>query len=244
MAIAFGDKTSKACETGPDGTLTAPVITGSDTILFLALAINDTSCSYAEYDGVDLGPPILHRSIDYIDTYIWAVLNPGSAKDFHVHVSIQTWVMFAWYYTGVHQTTPYRTPSEAYGYQTHPATVDVTNSQAGDLITGFFGVDDDTLGTIGGGQAERGRQYNATSESGAGIDDEPGASGTVVHSWDANGGDNFNYGWVDWAIPLIPAGGAYTLDVDAGPYLLTGYDVTLSKGGGVVGDSIKLIWTR
>lgn len=210
--IAYGNKTSKAESiTSQTFTLTAPAVSGANKVMVLFATFN-TASDYsptATYNLASLGAPVYSEVVNYIYLAVWIVTNPASAADFVVDMggSLEiSYTLHAAYFTGVNQSTPYRTAAMATG-TSNPATVSVTNSQSGDLIVGCFGIDDTsalngmTEARIGAGQA-----YISTVHGGdaaGSLDTEPGASGTVVHSWDfVDNGDN---GWGVIAIPLIPA---------------------------------------
>lgn len=216
MAIAYGSATTQT-GTNAGATLTAPVLSGSDRALVLIMVINgvgelepDLTCTYNGADIAAYKVGTVRR--DYARTSMWVIQNPASAADW-----VLDWapgndpaylIMVAAYYTGVNQTTPARTAVTASG-PSNPATVDVTNSQQNDLIVGGFGVNDVadadgfTSARCGAGQTYQGRLVHGDVQ--VGFCDEPGASGTVVHSWDYV--DNTNAGWACIAVPLIPIGG-------------------------------------
>jgi len=220
VAIAFGGFTAdegKIIAYSPSEiSLTAPTVTGSDTVMLLAMSFNTDQDQdpTATYNSVSLGAPDWELYDDYTYTAVWIVVNPASAALFEVTHNTTAgnaaWTLQAWYYTGVDQDTPNRTASTATASSGSPATVDVTNSASGDLITGFFGGDDTaeedgyTEARIGGGQTYRNYICNSTEESHSAVCDEPGASGTVTHSW----AHASSYGWTVTAIPLIPVAGA------------------------------------
>jgi uncharacterized protein (TIGR02145 family) len=219
-AIAYGDVTTLSGKgAATTDALTAPSVSGSDTVMILFAAVNaanDLSLT-ASYAGASLGSPDIDGVfVNYIKTAAWIVVNPTSAGNFVVSGVDQScgmycsWALTAIYYTGVEQSTTYRTGKTGTGLDT-PATVDVTNSQSGDLIVGLFGLDDTadsngmTEARIGGGQVYRSQVTNGTSEAAASVGEESGASGTVTHSWAFV--NDANNGWSEIAIPLIPVGG-------------------------------------
>lgn len=217
-AIAFGNSTtigfdvqvtcvSQVC------TLTAPTISGSDTVLLISMSLNadqDFPPLSATYDGVTLASPFDSGAVNFTRTLVWVVTNPGSAKNFAATFdpsNTNRGVITAVYYTGVSQSGSYRTETVGTGLTT-PATLSVTNSQSSDTIVGFFSINDTTLvngftlARVGAGQTFRSQEeYNGESQ--LAISDEPGASGTVTHSWTfVNDGNN---GWAGVAFPLVAA---------------------------------------
>lgn len=219
--IAYGSLTSTSAGGAWHTTVTlaaAPTVTGSNTVMIFTCTENgggELPPTTATYDGVDLGVAVGTVQINYTRTTVWILKNPASAKAFTVTFPSNTaWsvILTAFYYTGVDQTTVYRTATTATGLTT-PATLGVTNSQTNDLIVGVFGLNDTTdangmtSARIGAGQTFR---FQLTEAAGAGtacsIGDEPGASGTVTHSWTFV--ENADNGWAEVAVPLIPAAAA------------------------------------
>lgn len=212
-SVGYDCTTANNCNTtGNIVTLTGPTITGSDTVLVIGVsinALNENAPQSVTYDGVTL-TPISTGRIDFTRVVSYVVRNPGSAKNVVVDLTdTNIGAVIAAYYTGVDQTTTYRTPTTATGGSS-PASLSVTNSRWGDLIAGFFGINDTTAAngfaraTMGGGQTFRLQRVNATSESQLSLSDEQGVAGTVTHSWrytDCGAG----CGWAGVAIPLIPA---------------------------------------
>jgi hypothetical protein len=225
-AIQFGGVTSLGfhCDTPTNcdfdtntvDPLTAPAITASNAVLLIGLSLNgslpiDLPTSIT-YNGVSLGSPTSDSgTVNFTRTAVWVVTNPASAKDIVMDFD---WgaigVVTATYYTGVHPLSPYRTATVGTGLS-NPASLSVTNSQSGDLIVGFFGLNDTsaangyTQARMGAGQTFRDQTSNLSEESQLSLSDEAGASGSVTHSWDfVNDGGN---GWSGVALPLIPAPG-------------------------------------
>jgi hypothetical protein len=223
-AVAFGDVTNQTyhcqtsfnCNLGFIATFAAPVIAGSDTVLLIAVSINGLGTPApldVTYDGVSLGTADYDSGwISFTRTSVWVVTNPVSAGDIDVTVDISegnpNGVITAAYYTGVDQTTTVRTPTTGTGFS-NPASLSVTNSQTGDLIAGFFSLNDTSptnglaSGNEGADQTYRDTLANSSQESQLALSDEPGASGTVTHSWDFV--DDAGNGWAGVAIPLIAA---------------------------------------
>lgn len=224
-AITFGNVTSQGFHCGSEVNCTnldevtafsAPTISGSNAVLLIGVSLNGSGedvPDFVTYDGVDLGAADFDSGVvSSTRTLVWVVTNPASAKlvDMQVGPNGQNGVITAAYYTGVNQATPYRTVTTGTG-TANPGTVAVTNSQTNDLIAGFFSINDTsaanglTEARVGAGQTHRLTTVNSSAESQLAFSDEPGASGSVTHSWDfVNDGNN---GWAGVAIPLIPSGG-------------------------------------
>lgn len=217
-AIALGALTSGDYDVGQvencSGsvcTLTAPTITGPNTVLILAISINadgELLPITATYNGVSLGSAIDGGRIDFTRTAVWVVTNPASAANFVVDFSPSTpkGTAIMAYYTGVDQATPYRTPATGTGASS-PASLSATNSESGDTIAGFFSVNDTSVAN-GFTEARVGadQMYRVTEEwngeTQLAFSDEPGASGTVTHSWtyvDCGA----NCAWSGVALPLV-----------------------------------------
>ena len=227
MAIAYGNSSSISFDSDPDASLTAPSISGSNTLLILSVSMN-VSSSYgwatATYNSVDItGNLVASQFVNFIQTTVWYVINPASSAVFFVdHDDPSTnvdFVLTATYYTGVHQTTPFRTVTKGTGTTT-PATLAVTNSQTNDVIFGVFGLNDTTSsegmtsGSIGAGQSFRLQKEEAVNRAtAASLCDEPGATGTVTHSWTFT--ENANNGWTAVAIPLVPVASSVTYTYSA-----------------------------
>jgi hypothetical protein len=188
--------------------------TGPNKVMVIILALNagsSESILSATYNGVSVMSSLVSTThVNFMQTFSWVVINPASAATFSVTVSTstQSTAIATVCYNGVNQSTPTRTATTASG-TTNPGSISVTNSQAGDLIVGGFGINDTsaangmTQARMGADQTFRLQVVNGTSEAGMSVSDEPGATGTVTHSWDfVNDGVN---GWGGIAIPLIPA---------------------------------------
>lgn len=206
--------------TGASYTYTGPSISGTNTYLIVA-NIQDGNGNIVgptgmTYDGTQMTE--IANNITYYDGVlsVFGIANPATGKTIGINfgVSVGNCFSLAIYYTGVNQTTPFRTAATAYGAST-PATVNVTNSATNDLIVGFFSTvnstfaDSFTEARIGAGQTFRiSETYkypwdSDPSQTGCLLAncEESGASGTVVHSWAyANANE-----WECCAIPLVPA---------------------------------------
>jgi len=137
---------------------------------------------------------------------VYGVVNPESQKTIAYSGNFGKSVVIAAYYTGVNQSTPTRTATTAGGNPT-TATANVTNSQSGDLLVGFFGTDDTSLSNaftqarLGSGQTYRTDLVNNTDEVNLALCEKDGASGTVTVSWNYAG----SYDWSEVVVPLNPA---------------------------------------
>ena len=213
--IAYGNVTtgSGAFVAGA-ASLTAPAVSGSNTVMVLCISINasDSYSLAASYNSSPLGSPTFSGESVYTRLYGWIVVNPASAADFAFtsDYGVAKYAMQASYYTGVNQSSPRRTGGTytATGDGTS-ATIGITDSQTNDLIVGCFGLDDTALADgltqarMGAGQTFRSTVTNSTDEASIALCEEPGASGTVTHSWGfVDDGVN---SWAVIAIPLIPA---------------------------------------
>lgn len=212
--IAFVGVTTAVLNFGDQNrNLTAPACTGSNTFMVLGYSVNsstDGNVTGATYNGASIMSTYQDAGANGgTNLFIWTVVNPASAATFSVTaIDIAgASAMVASCYSGVNQTTPIRTATTGGGAET-PATVDVTNSQANDLIVGVFGLNDTTLANgftearIEAGQTFRATATNATDEASIATGDEPGAAGTVTHSWAFANNDSNS--WREIAIPLIP----------------------------------------
>ena len=225
MAIAYGDFVSYTAGTGGAGSFTGPAISGLNTYLLLGICMNaggappiPTSVTYDSTSMTSLGT----ISADYNRVAVYGVINPGSQKAIAYSGSSGPNCAFAVYYTGVDQSTPVRTATTATSAAS-PATANVTNSQSGDLLIGFFGTNDISAiensfpeASIGSGQTYRGNILS-TSQSGANLAlcEEGGASGTVTVSWGYVGA----YSWSEVVVPLVPAAvGGTTSTPNDGPF--------------------------
>lgn len=185
--------------------------TGTNRIMLIALVLNagsDMTITSATYAGANMNATLTATAwVQWVKVYTWYVVNPASAGAVSINYSggSGTGKFATACYSGVNQTTPVRTPTAGSG-SASPGTLNVTNSQTNDLIVGFFGIDDVaaasgmTAGNVGAGQTPRiSAATNSTNEAAVSVSDEPGAAGTVVHSWGYTPG----YGWGGIAIPLI-----------------------------------------
>ena len=115
-SLGFRCSTSENCNSATQlvSPLTAPVITGSNAVLLIALSVNADGESLPDsitYNGVSLGAPTFDSGrIDFTRTSVWVVTNPVSGAnivaDYPDSGVGESGVVMAAYYTGVGRPLP------------------------------------------------------------------------------------------------------------------------------------------
>ena len=197
MAVALGGGTPyvAAAFTGEDpGTLTSPTISGSNNVLVISHSVNCTALitMTATLDGSSIAAyRVAHNFNNYTQLDVYVIPNAPSAKTISLSAGDgMICTIQACYFNGADQATGYRTPVAVAGATSGTTgSVDVTPGQAGDMLVGWFGVND-TAAASGFDSGETfngtylGQITNNTSEAACSMNYEAlSGSGTKTVSW-------------------------------------------------------------
>jgi len=196
MAVALGGGTPyvAAAFTGADPcTLTSPTISGSNNVLVVVFSLNNGVLFgvTATLDGADISAyRVAHNFNNYTQLDVYVIPNAPSAKTISMSGGSMICTIQACYFNGADQATGYRTPVAVAGATSGTTgSVDVTPGQAGDMLVGWFGVND-TAAASGFDSGETfngtylGQMTNNTSEAACSMNYEAlSGSGTKTVSW-------------------------------------------------------------
>lgn len=192
MAIAIGNTSSGNGENVSNITISHTIATGSDRLLLVAVTNDGGAPSSVEYGGVAM------TLLEYYEyggaTRVYYLKNPtvGTAN------IVVSWSGSSYYYpavfcadfTGVDQTTTFRTVSEG-GTNGTSASISPT-SQVDDLVIDFFGQRSTGGGcadpTAGTGVTDRGTSVSPSSINRQNLGTRDGQSGSTTMAWSWSGG--------------------------------------------------------
>jgi len=175
-------------------TLTSPTISGSNNVLVISHSVNCTALitMTATLDGSSIAAyRVAHDFNNYTQLDVYVIPNAPSAKTISLSAGDgMICTIQACYFNGADQATGYRTPVAVAGATSGTTgSVDVTPGQDGDMLVGWFGVND-TAAASGFDSGETfngtyiGQITNNTSEAACSMNYEAlSGSGTKTVSW-------------------------------------------------------------